>query len=92
LSKIDNLLAKVLNNPPSELSGHMLEKSENLSDLKAMPSLGIRLIYKDQIRVIIRPSGTEPKLKCYIEVVCESKKEAVILLSQIKSALTKVLI
>ena len=92
LSKIDNLLAKVLNNPPSELSGHMLEKSENLSDLKAMPSLGIRLIYKDQIRVIIRPSGTEPKLKCYIEVVCESKKEAVVLLSQIKSALTKVLI
>ena len=92
LSKIDNLLAKVLNNPPSELSGHILEKSENLSDLKAMPSLGIRLIYKDQIRVIIRPSGTEPKLKCYIEVVCESKKEAVVLLSQIKSALTKVLI
>jgi phosphomannomutase len=92
LSKIDNLLAKVLNNPPSELSGHMLEKIENLSDLKAMPSLGIRLIYKDQIRVIIRPSGTEPKLKCYIEVVCESKKEAVVSLSQIKSALTKVLI
>ena len=92
LKEIDNLLTKVKNNPPTELSGYPLEKSEDLSSSKTMPSIGIRLSYKDQIRVIIRPSGTEPKLKCYIEVVCRSKNEANLLISQIKAALTKVLI
>ena len=92
LKEIDNLLTKVINNPPTELSGYPLEKSEDLSSSKTMPSIGIRLSYKDQIRVIIRPSGTEPKLKCYLEVVCRSKNEANLLISQIKAALTKVLI
>ena len=92
IKEIDNLLTKVKNNPPTELSGYPLEKSEDLSSSKTMPSIGIRLSYKDQIRVIIRPSGTEPKLKCYLEVVCRSKNEANLLISQIKAALTKVLI
>ncbi|HSN37386.1 MAG TPA: phospho-sugar mutase, partial [Arthrobacter sp.] len=30
---------------------------------------GLLYLTKDLSRIIIRPSGTEPKLKCYLEVI-----------------------
>ena len=33
------------------------------------PTDGIRLALDGDTRIICRPSGTEPKLKCYLEVV-----------------------
>jgi phosphomannomutase len=91
LKQIDQLLNKVIDQPPAVLAGHALVSKENLNQSKSMPTPGIRLKYENEIRVSIRPSGTEPKLKCYIEVVAASKNEAESLISQIKQALTKVL-
>jgi phosphomannomutase len=33
------------------------------------PTDGVQLLTQDGSRVIVRPSGTEPKVKCYLEVV-----------------------
>lgn len=33
------------------------------------PTEGLRLFTSDGTRVVVRPSGTEPKVKCYLEVV-----------------------
>ena len=33
------------------------------------PTDGLLYLTRDRTRVIIRPSGTEPKLKCYVEVI-----------------------
>lgn len=41
---------------------------ENPSD-GLPPTNGVRFFLAGDVRVIIRPSGTEPKIKCYIEVV-----------------------
>jgi phosphomannomutase len=91
LSQIDKLLSNMTKNPPVEISGSKLMRSEDLSALKDMPTPGVRLWYENQTRVIIRPSGTEPKIKCYIEVVSNTKNDAKSKVSQIKEALTKVL-
>ena len=91
VSEIDNLLSRIRDNPPDQLAGLALETLEDLSKAGKIQTTGIRMKYQNDVRVIIRPSGTEPKLKCYIEVVCDTKKEAISLISQIKQALTKVL-
>lgn len=92
VDKIIDLLNRIITNPPKLLSGLNLEKSEDLSSSLEMQTLGIRLYYGNSTRVILRPSGTEPKLKCYIEVVDPIQSEALILVSQIKQAMTKVLL
>jgi phosphomannomutase len=43
------------------------------------------------IRVIIRPSGTEAKLKCYIEVITTNGEEAELILEQLREPLKKFL-
>ena len=57
--------------PPTELGGLTVERIDDLEqgtpDLP--PTDGLRYHLADGARVIVRPSGTEPKLKCYLEVV-----------------------
>jgi phosphomannomutase len=36
----------------------------------------VRIRLSDNIRVIVRPSGTEPKIKCYIEVISKDSASA----------------
>ena len=87
LSFISTLLNKFVANPPASLTGSGLISSEDLSKSKTMPTPGIRCYYNDGIRVIVRPSGTEPKLKCYIEVVSGSKADSQLRCDLIKKEL-----
>ena len=78
LSLIAPLMDSCRDNPPQQVAGFHLSSLDDLAkptnDLP--PTEGIRLWFSgsdsgEKIRVIIRPSGTEPKLKCYIEVAGE---------------------
>jgi phosphomannomutase len=65
------LLRRLLARRPATLGGVAVE---SVADLSAgadglPPTPGIRFRLADGSRVIVRPSGTEPKLKCYLEVV-----------------------
>jgi phosphomannomutase len=57
--------------PPVRLGGLRVERVEDLaegsSDLPPTEGLRYRLAHRS--RVVVRPSGTEPKIKCYLEVV-----------------------
>jgi phosphomannomutase len=57
--------------PPTSLGGLAVLSVDDLSEGSATlpPTEGLRYHLADEARVVVRPSGTEPKLKCYLEVV-----------------------
>ncbi len=71
LSLISAAMSRLRATPPTEVAGLEVEAFEDLEDgLDGLPPTdGVRLRLAQHTRVIVRPSGTEPKLKCYLEVV-----------------------
>ena len=66
LTLIDDAMARVRARPPVAL----LDREVAFEDLRELepPVDGVRLL-GEGVRVVVRPSGTEPKLKAYLEVV-----------------------
>ncbi len=71
LGLLDAMMNRLRVNPPEAFGGSSVEVSVDLAEGSdnLPPTDGLLYITRDQSRVIIRPSGTEPKLKCYLEVI-----------------------
>lgn len=71
LGRVATLLTSLRSNPPSEIAGRRVLSIDDLSMPKddLPPTDGLRLWLEQEIRIIIRPSGTEAKVKCYVEVI-----------------------
>ncbi len=70
LSIIADAMAKLRGNPPSELVGEPVTVRDLANpgpDWHLPPTDGVELT-GPTVHVVARPSGTEPKLKCYLEV------------------------
>ncbi|MFF6993549.1 phospho-sugar mutase [Streptomyces sp. NPDC008313] len=70
LSLIADAMTRLRERPPTSLAGMAITAAEDLTrgTDRLPPTDGLRYTL-DGARVIVRPSGTEPKLKCYLEVV-----------------------
>ena len=70
LTVIADAMRRLREQPPTHLAGLAVTKAEDLTEGTETlpPTDGLRYTL-DGARVIVRPSGTEPKLKCYLEVV-----------------------
>ena len=93
MSAITRLLAGLRQNPPAEIAGR---KVESIDDLAAPtdglpPTDGLRIWLWGGIRIIVRPSGTEAKMKCYIEVITKTSEESAALLNELREPLKKFL-
>ena len=64
-------MTRLRENPPAELAGSPVAEFVDLAEggPEMLPTEGILVRTEADDRVIVRPSGTEPKLKCYLEVV-----------------------
>lgn len=71
LSLLDAMMSRLRQAPPESLAGqHVIESADLAEGYRGLPPTdGVLYLTADDARVIIRPSGTEPKLKCYLEVV-----------------------
>jgi phosphomannomutase len=71
LARIGAAMERLRATPPTTLGGLSVEGIDDLSEGSAglPPTEGLRYQLADRARIIVRPSGTEPKLKCYLEVV-----------------------
>ena len=72
LTIIKKILSYLAENPPVTIAGRTVTSFEDLM-ANRLPTEGFRIRCGEKIRVIIRPSGTEPKLKTYIEVVDQAE-------------------
>ncbi len=73
LGQITTMMATLRATPPASLAGsqvtEVIDMSQGTETLP--PTNGMMYLAADGTRVIVRPSGTEPKLKCYLEVIRE---------------------
>jgi phosphomannomutase len=71
LADIGRAMDRLRSAPPTELGGLAVRQAEDLAEgLGGLPPTeGLRYRLAEDARVVVRPSGTEPKIKCYLEVV-----------------------
>ena len=93
LSKVGVILGGLRSNPPQNIAGRVVT---SIDDLAAPtdglpPTDGLRIWLDGGVRIIIRPSGTEAKMKCYIEVIEKDSKTAQVVLDQLRPPLKELL-
>ncbi len=93
MSAITRLLAGLRQTPPQEIAGRKVESIDDLADPKdgLPPTDGLRIWLAGGIRIIVRPSGTEAKMKCYIEVITKTSGDSEVLLNELREPLKKFL-
>ena len=70
VSLIADAMARLRTTPPRELGGRAVQEVVDLEEgAYGLPPTDGLLFALEGARVIIRPSGTEPKIKCYLQIV-----------------------
>ena len=93
LSKVGVILGRLRSNPPNNIAGRVVTSIDDLAAPKdgLPPTDGLRIWLDGGVRIIIRPSGTEAKMKCYIEVIEKDSKTAQVVLDQLRLPLKELL-
>ncbi|WP_261562565.1 phospho-sugar mutase [Frankia tisae] len=69
VTRIAAAMRRLRAQPPARLAGRAVTGRRDLLDDGALPASDVFVLFLDDNRVTFRPSGTEPKLKVYLEVV-----------------------
>jgi phosphomannomutase len=93
LNVISNIMQNLRNNPPAQIAGvDVLFQDLNQSSGSLPATDALKFSLTDGRTVIVRPSGTEPKLKCYLQAVSDSDNKSRLLLEELEASMRKILI
>ena len=93
VSKIKQLMDRLRTSPPKEIAGQAVIQTDLSQGSNGLPPTdAIRFDLANQGRVIVRPSGTEPKLKCYLQTVGSNHEQAKLLMADLRAHMQTILI
>ena len=84
LNELSNLIKEEVKSKEDYLLSKEININNEIKDLSLPKSDVLIINFKNNTRFMIRPSGTEPKLKCYIEVSSKSEEESNNLINKFK--------
>lgn len=76
MEKMQRILSQLRQNPPETFEGQALKFDDFAKGLYGLPASDVLRFANEQYRIIIRPSGTEPKMKIYLQAKGATKAEA----------------
>ena len=93
LAVIGNVMLALRTLPPTQIAGRSIASAEDLLQGAPGQPSGDVLRYRltDGSRVIVRPSGTEPKLKVYIDSRAESAEGALAAVAELEAGVRALL-
>ena len=71
-----SIINRIRENPIAEFEGKALEFTDYAMGVNGLPKSNVLRFRNDDVRLIIRPSGTEPKLKIYYQAKGATEAEA----------------
>lgn len=89
--KINRIMNKMRKNPPVKIGEYdLLETLDYLKGIEEFPKSDVVELRYSKIKLIGRPSGTEPKIKFYILVDGSTEDEAQQLIKEAESAISEI--
>ena len=91
-SQMDEIISKLRSDPWAEICGENVLVKDYTTGVNDLPKSNVLSFTGKNIKVTVRPSGTEPKLKLYYQVKAENETAAENLLQKVNDEINRVFI
>ncbi len=83
-AEMDEIVTELRKNPWQTICGEKVTVKDYLNELNGLPKSNVLAFAGKNVKITVRPSGTEPKLKIYFQTKADSEQNAEILLQKLK--------
>jgi len=91
MKEMQAVMERIRNNPLREIEGNAVEFTDFSLGVNGLPKSNVLRFRNDNLNVILRPSGTEPKLKIYLQYQKGTREETNNGILQLKNELEKLM-
>lgn len=91
MERMQSVLSSVRSNPPKSIDGQALRFEDFAEGLYGLPKSDVLRFQSEDYRILLRPSGTEPKMKVYLQTKGVTAIQAVQMLQTAKALLAELL-